>query len=73
MKIKQIHITNFKSIVDARLDDLADFSVFAGANGSGKSNFFEALEFVSDVVRNGVLSFPRSAWECRPRRSASRK
>lgn len=54
MKIKQIHITNFKSIVDARLDDLADFSVFAGANGSGKSNFFEALEFVSDVVRNGV-------------------
>jgi predicted ATPase len=54
MKIKQIHITNFKSIVDVRLDNLADFSVFAGANGSGKSNFFEALEFVRDVVRNGA-------------------
>jgi len=30
------------------------FSVFAGANGSGKSNLFEALEFIKDVLKYGA-------------------
>ena len=54
MKIHKIHIRHFKSIVDVELDELTNFSVFSGANGSGKSNFFESLEFVRDVIRNGA-------------------
>ena len=53
MEIKSIEIKNFKSIVNIKIDNISNFSVFAGANGCGKSNFFEALEFVRDVVRNG--------------------
>ena len=47
MNIKQIRISGFKSIVDMELNELTPYSVFAGANGSGKSNFFDALKFVS--------------------------
>lgn len=54
MSIKSIQIKNFKSIVDITIDDISTFSVFAGSNGSGKSNLFEALEFIRDVVRNGA-------------------
>ncbi len=45
MKIKNIHIKNFKSIVDVEINEPNPFSVFVGANGVGKSNIFEALEF----------------------------
>lgn len=31
------------------------FAVFAGANGSGKSNFFQAVEFYKDIVTLGAL------------------
>lgn len=54
MGLTSLHIKNFKSIVDFKVDNIPDFSVFAGTNGSGKSNIFEALEFIRDVVRNGV-------------------
>jgi predicted ATPase len=55
MSIKSLHIKNFKSIVDIQIEDISNFSVFAGANGCGKSNFFEALEFVRDVIKNGAI------------------
>lgn len=55
MGIKSIEIKNFKSIVNIKIDNIPNFSVFAGANGCGKSNFFEALEFIRDVVRNGAM------------------
>ena len=45
MKIKSLHIDNFKSLVDFKLIEPNPFSVFVGANGVGKSNIFEALEF----------------------------
>ena len=47
MKIKSLHIKNFKSLVDLEIVDPNPFTVFVGANGVGKSNIFEALEFVS--------------------------
>ncbi len=55
MNIKQIKISGFKSIADIELNELAPYSVFAGANGSGKSNFFDALAFVSAVVSIGAI------------------
>ncbi len=54
MSIKLLHVKNFKSIVDIKIEDISNFSVFAGSNGSGKSNLFEALEFIRDVIRNGA-------------------
>ncbi len=54
MKINKIKLSGFKSIADVELNDLTPFSVFAGANGAGKSNFFDALKFLSTVVTFGA-------------------
>jgi predicted ATPase len=56
-----ITIRNFKAIreiVDLRL---SDFHVLVGANGSGKSTFLEAIDF----VRNCLVQGPRLAVESR--------
>lgn len=45
MKIKKLHIKNFKSIADLEIIEPNPFTVFIGPNGAGKSNIFEALEF----------------------------
>ncbi|GLU53045.1 hypothetical protein Dfri01_25060 [Dyadobacter frigoris] len=47
VKIKKLHIKNFKSLVDLEIVEPNPFTVFVGANGVGKSNIFEALEFVN--------------------------
>jgi predicted ATPase len=47
LKIKKLHIKNFKSIADLEIIEPNPFTVFVGPNGSGKSNIFEALEFWS--------------------------
>jgi len=41
--LKNIEIKNFRSIREARLTNLEDFSILAGLNNSGKSNFLRAL------------------------------
>lgn len=56
MKLHSLHIKNFKSIADIRLQDLSSFAVFAGANGAGKSNLFSALEFYKFVVDVGAVN-----------------
>ena len=52
--IRRLKVENFKSIDSLEIEGLTPFSVFAGANGSGKSNFFDALDFVSLFVRGGL-------------------
>jgi len=47
MKLKKLHIQNYKSLVDLEIIEPNPFTVFAGPNGSGKSNIFEALEFMA--------------------------
>jgi len=54
MSLQSLQIENFKSIINIKIDEIPNFSVFAGTNGSGKSNIFEALEFIRDVIRSGV-------------------
>ncbi|WP_343671727.1 ATP-binding protein [Chitinophaga sp.] len=51
MKIKQLHIQNYKSLVDFKLENLPAFAAVVGPNASGKSNIFEALEFTNYVCR----------------------
>ncbi len=45
MKIKSLKIDNFKTLLNFELIEPNPFSVFVGANGVGKSNIFEALEY----------------------------
>ena len=52
--IRKLKIANFKSIDSLEITGLSSFSVFAGANGSGKSNFFDALDFVSLFLHGGI-------------------
>jgi predicted ATPase len=58
MKIKRLYINNYKSLVDFELLEPNPFSVFVGPNAAGKSNVFEALEFLTyadDFVRMDSL------------------
>jgi predicted ATPase len=52
-RIKSVEITNFKSLSDVRVD-LEPFTVFVGTNGSGKSNFIDALAFVQECLADSV-------------------
>jgi predicted ATPase len=52
--IRRLKIANFKSIDALEIMDLSAFSVFAGSNGSGKSNFFDVLDFVSLFLHGGI-------------------
>ncbi len=58
MKLQQLRIQNFKSIVNLKLDNPSPFSVFVGPNAAGKSNIFEALEwFVAAFFMGKGLSY----------------
>ena len=54
MKINYLEIKGFKSIQNVELKDVSSFMVLAGANGTGKSNFVDALAFLSKVIDMGV-------------------
>jgi predicted ATPase len=47
--IKEIHIQNFKSIRDVRVD-LTPVTVLIGRSGAGKSNFIRAIRFVRNYL-----------------------
>ncbi len=58
MKIKRLYINNYKSLVNFELVEPNPFSVFVGPNAAGKSNVFEAFEFLSyssDFVRGNDI------------------
>ena len=55
MGIKRLEIAGFKSIDGIELTDLPNYCVFAGANGAGKSNFFDALKFTSAIIDVGAF------------------
>lgn len=53
MKISRIKIENFRSIQNSEFR-LTDFNVFIGQNNSGKTNFFEAIEYFFNGIGKGV-------------------
>ena len=52
-RIRHVQIRNYKSISQAAVD-LGDLTMFVGANGVGKSNFLDALAFVSQCLTDSV-------------------
>jgi len=55
-----LNIRNYKSLRHADLRNLPQFSVMVGANASGKSNFADALDFLSVVSRSGLAAAVRA-------------
>ena len=53
MNINNIYINNYKSLIDFEIVDPQPFTVFFGSNASGKSNLFEAMEFVHRLLKYG--------------------
>jgi predicted ATPase len=54
MKVEQISIKNFKMFKDASVKHLPTMCVFVGANGAGKSTFFDIFGFLSDALKENV-------------------
>lgn len=53
--ISAVHVKNFRSLRDVRIDDVGKFTVFSGRNGTGKSNILRALNlFFNNQVEDGV-------------------
>jgi predicted ATPase len=52
-RLRRVHIRNYKSISQVTVD-LGPLTIFVGANGAGKSNFIDALAFVSECLSDSV-------------------
>jgi len=52
--LKKIYIDNYKCFVNSEIALESDAMLVAGANGAGKSTFFEILERLKDLVGRGV-------------------
>jgi energy-coupling factor transporter ATP-binding protein EcfA2 len=55
MKIRTIHVENFKSFSEIDIE-LSQFNVVIGSNAAGKSNFISIFRFLRDIARNGVVN-----------------
>ncbi len=56
--IKALRIKNYKSLVNIDIAEPAKLLVFAGANATGKSNIFEAVEFLMHAaMTTGTIVF----------------
>ncbi len=54
--ITNLKIHNFKSLRNVELHDMPSLLVMVGANASGKSNFVKALDFLFQVMTNGLTN-----------------
>ena len=54
MKIESISIENYKVFKKATVKNLPKMLVLLGANGSGKSTFFDIMGFLSDALQNNA-------------------
>jgi predicted ATPase len=54
MRIESISIENYKVFKKVTVKNLPQMVVFLGANGSGKSTFFDIFGFLSDALRNNT-------------------
>jgi len=52
--LSELWIHNYKSIRNVTLLNLPSLGIFVGANAAGKSNFADALDFLSLVFRTGL-------------------
>jgi predicted ATPase len=54
MKIQRIKVKNFKALQNVDLKDIPNLCVLVGANGSGKTTFFDIFGFLKDALRTNI-------------------
>ena len=59
--IESLRVNNYRALRDVELKGIKPLSVFLGANGSGKSTFFDVFAFLSECFTVGL----DSAWNKR--------
>lgn len=53
-RIERIRVENFRSLQRVTFENLTPLTVLLGANGSGKSTFFDVFAFLSDCFSQGL-------------------
>ncbi len=56
MRIESVEIENYRLFRSAKLKILPRLSVLVGANGSGKSTFFDVFAFLQDALAQNVAT-----------------
>ena len=56
MQIERIAIKNYRCFRNIALRDLPSMTVVVGANGSGKSSFFDVFTFLKDALSQNAAS-----------------
>ncbi len=54
MKIERLRIKNYRVLKNIDLNNLPNFAVFVGANGTGKSTLFDVFGFLRDALQDNV-------------------
>jgi len=54
MKIESIRLKNFKAFKNTLMSDIPKLSVIVGANGSGKSTFFDVFDFLKEAYKDNI-------------------
>jgi energy-coupling factor transporter ATP-binding protein EcfA2 len=64
MRLKSVHVTNYRSVVDSGLVAVDDISCFVGKNESGKTSFLMAVELLNPASGDRQIDIVRDypAW-----------
>lgn len=54
MKLEKIRLNNYKTFQDVEMSHIPAFCIIVGANGSGKTSFFDVFGFLKDCLVNNV-------------------
>jgi predicted ATPase len=54
MKIESIRLKNFKAFKNTLMSDIPKLCVIVGANGTGKSTFFDVFDFLKDAYKDNI-------------------
>lgn len=62
-RIEELHVRNYRALLDIELKNITPLTLLLGPNGSGKSTVFDVFNFLSDCFLFGL----RYAWDRRGR------
>ncbi len=69
MRVSRISVSNFKSLVDFKLE-LANFTCLIGLNGAGKSTLLQFIDFLAQQVHGDIKDWLRTrSWDAKDLKS----